>query len=78
MAVRRDGSSTVDGLVANRLDQKVAAMARVLSDRGISTLALPGDDDVLTDADVLLGAARADDLAVLFAHLRQARAGRAG
>jgi hypothetical protein len=65
MAGRRDGADTID----SRLAAKVADMAAKLNDRQLATLAFPGDDDLLTDTDVLLGAAQAGDLAALFRHL---------
>lgn len=71
-AVRRDGAETLDGVVAGRLEVKIAAMARTLNDAHLSRLALPDADDVLTDVDVLLGPDQGDDLAALFAHLRGA------
>ena len=70
MAARRDGGDTIDDVVARRLDAKVFDMAHRLNDRQLATLALPTADDTLSDIDLLLGPGQADDLAVLFEHLR--------
>ena len=71
MADRTDGRDTIDHVVANRLETKIAAMARVLNDPGLDDLALPELDDRLSPADVALGPDSTADLAALFAHLRE-------
>lgn len=73
MSSLRDGGDTIDAVVAGRLDQKMAAMARALNDPTLRPLALPASDELLSDDDVLLGPDRTDDLQALFAHLRRQR-----
>jgi hypothetical protein len=70
MAIRRDGSDTIDDVADRRLDAKVLDMARKLNDRQVATLAFPDGDDWLSDTDLLLGPGQDGDLAALFHHLR--------
>ena len=72
------GADTIDHVVAGRLETKIATMGRVLNDPGLDDLALPDLDDRLSPADVALGPDSTADLAVLFAHLRDQIARRAG
>jgi len=73
IAQRYDGSETIDGLVARRLETKITAMSTALDDPGLVRLALPDLDDQLTSVDVLMGNGAAGDLAELFAHLAASR-----
>jgi hypothetical protein len=70
MALRRDGTDTIDQVVDQRLDAKVLDMARKLNDVQLATLAFPSADDVITDVDLLMDPGQRGDLEALFAHLR--------
>jgi hypothetical protein len=72
MALRRDGTDTIDHVVDQRLDAKVLDMARKLNDRQLATLAFPSSDDVLSDVDLLMDPGQRGDLEALFEHLRPA------
>ena len=73
VATRTDGSDTVDIVVAERLEAKISAMAKVLDDPGLEDLALPDLDDTLGPDELLLGSSGQSDLAELFKHLIGAR-----
>jgi superfamily II DNA or RNA helicase len=72
MALRRDGTDTIDHVVGQRLDTKVLDMAHKLNDRQLATLAFPSSDDVLSDLDLLVDTTQRRDLEALFEHLRGA------
>jgi SNF2-related domain len=70
MALRRDGTDTIDQVVDQRLDAKVLDMARKLNDVQLATLTFPSPDDVVTDFDLLMDPGQRGDLEALFVHLR--------
>ena len=73
MALRRDGTETIDHVVDQRLDAKVLDMAHKLNDRQLATLAFPSSDDVLNDLDLFMDTSKRGDLEALFEHLRGPR-----